>query len=944
MRLQSFFAILFCIVLLVEAVDRHKFRNCDNTGFCKRNRKLTQRGASPYQIIPSSIQTTSNSLTTDVINTLNNHTFVFEITSAENGILHFKANEKNPLRPRYQVKDVIKEDLKAAPLYDVRTADTSVTAYFGSGSGVGSSHKYHFRLDFSPIKLDLFADNILLISTNERGLFNIEHLRDKAQLPHVEHTHEHDNEAPNENEAIHEAEEGIAPSADIPENLVTEEPPVTQEELVKEDLTDAWEESFSTFQDSKPNGPTSISLDFTFIGARNVYGIPEHSDSMSLQSTTSHQPYRLYNLDVFEYELDNTMALYGSVPMMIAQSTGRTCGVLWLNAAETFIDVKDGIDSHSRHRKETHFFSESGIIDVYFMLGPQPKDVFRQYADLTGTAALPQLFAIAYHQCRWNYKSEDDVKFVDSSFDSNDLQYDVLWLDIEHTDGKRYFTWDPINFPNPVIMQADIKAKGRKMVVIIDPHIKRDTGYYIHKDAQSKDLYIKDKNGNEYDGWCWSGSSGYLDFTNPEVRNWWASNFHYDKYQGSTDILYVWNDMNEPSVFNGPEVSMHKDAVHHQGWEHRDVHNMYGFYMHMATAQGLVERSQNKNDRPFVLSRAFFAGSQRYGAIWTGDNAAQWSHLKAAQPMLLTLGIAGITFSGADVGGFFGNPEDELLTRWYQAAAFHPFFRGHAHLDARRREPYLLPEPYLSVVRTSIRIRYTLLPFWYTTFHENTLTGLPVMRPLWVEFTDDFETFDMDDEFLVGSALLVKPVSSSGQQTTEVYLPGATTLWYDFFTFKSHPGGRRVTFDTPLEKMPVLQRGGSIIPKKERPRRSSLHMTDDPYTLQVALDSQGSAVGELYIDDGHSFDYQKGQYHRRKFTFDKNTLTSKSIGSNTCKACGSEAVVERVVVAGVEKKPSKVTVTVGGKTSDLTFEYSGNQLVVRKPNVRIDQDWEIVFN
>ena len=336
----------------------------------------------------------------------------------------------------------------------------------------------------------------------------------------------------------------------------------------------------------------------------------------------------------------------------------------------------------------------------------------------------------AYHQCRWNYKDEQDVYFVHGKFEELDYPYDVLWLDIEHTDGKRYFTWDDNLFPNPEQMQERLWSQGRRMVTIIDPHIKRDDHYYIHKEATSKGLYIKDKDGQkDFDGWCWPGASSYLDFTSEHVRSWWADQFAYDRYKGSTPSLFTWNDMNEPSVFNGPEVSMQKDLLNLNGEEHREWHNLYGMLFQRATMEGQIRRNKpDENVRPFVLTRAFFAGSQRYGAIWTGDNAAEWSHLEIAAPMLLSLNVGALSFVGADVGGFFGNTDAELMTRWMQAGAYTPFFRGHAHHDAKRREPWMFGEETMVRLRKAAMARYALLPYWYTIFREAGTTGMPVMR------------------------------------------------------------------------------------------------------------------------------------------------------------------------------------------------------------------------
>jgi len=242
--------------------------------------------------------------------------------------------------------------------------------------------------------------------------------------------------------------------------------------------------------------------------------------------------------------------------------TKGSSGFFWLNAAEMQIDVlapgwEAAAESHialPSHRIDTLWMSEAGVVDTFFFIGPGPKDVLQQYTAVTGTPAMPQMFSIAYHQCRWNYRDEEDVEHVDSKFDELDIPYDVLWLDIEHTNGKRYFTWDRALFPHPEEMQKKLADKGRRMVTIVDPHIKRDDDFFLHKEASKKGYYVKDSSGNDFDGWCWPGSSSYPDTLNPEIRSWWADKFSYQNYVGSTPSLYIWNDMNEPSVFNGPEV------------------------------------------------------------------------------------------------------------------------------------------------------------------------------------------------------------------------------------------------------------------------------------------------------------------------------------------------------------------------------------------------------
>jgi alpha 1,3-glucosidase len=589
---------------------------------------------------------------------------------------------------------------------------------------------------------DLKAGPIITFGENQLTHFEIRRSKDAGTSNSAEDEKSEDEEEKKdeqsevkeepEKEIVGYWEDGLAIYSDGTReeriNVEDNQRQLTEVELDREGL---WEENFGSHTDSKPYGPMSVGADITFPKSKHLFGLPEHASSTLLKNTVGEKaeykdPYRLYNLDVFEYDLDVPMALYGAVPLIVSQSTATgTSGVFWLNPTETFVDI----DDDNSGGKTSHWISESGIIDVFFIPGPTPAEVYRQYAQLTGTMPLPPMFSLGYHQCRWNYKDEQDVYQVHAKFEELDYPYDVLWLDIEHTDDKRYFTWDKNLFPDPISMQEKLWSQGRRMVTIIDPHVKRDDKYYIHKEATSKGLYIKDKDGKkDYDGWCWPGSSSYLDFTNERARSWWADQFAYNRYQGSTPSLFTWNDMNEPSVFNGPEISMQKDITNLNGEEHREWHNLYGMLFHRSTAEGQVRRNKGENLRPFVLSRAFFAGSQQYGAIWTGDNAAEWSHLEIAAPMLLSLNVGALSFVGADVGGFFGNTDAELMTRWMQAGAYTPFFRGHAHHDAKRREPWMFGDETMVRLRKVAMARYALLPHWYTVFREAGITGMPVMR------------------------------------------------------------------------------------------------------------------------------------------------------------------------------------------------------------------------
>ena len=795
----------------------------------------------------------------------------------------------------------------------------------------GPDGKFAAIVKFSPFSIDFTRDGATQVKLNDRGLLNMEHWRPK----------------------IEKAE---------PEQKEGEELPA--EVQTGEDESTWWDETFGGNTDSKPRGPESIALDITFPGYDHVYGIPEHAGPLSLKQTRGGSgnhadPYRLYNADVFEYIMDSPMTLYGSIPFMQAHKKDSTVGVFWLNAAETWIDIIKEKEAHnplslglgSKMDTKTHWFSESGLLDVFIFLGPTPKDITKAYGELTGFSQLPQEFSIAYHQCRWNYNTDEDVKDVDRKMTKYQIPYDVIWLDIEYTDDKKYFTWDPLTFPDPIGMLKQLDESERKLVAIIDPHIKKKDGYHIVDELTKKDLAVHNKEGNAYEGWCWPGSSYWVDCFNPAAIEWWKTLFQYTAFKGSAENVFIWNDMNEPSVFNGPETTMPKDNLHHGNWEHRDVHNINGMTFHNATYQALLSRKKGELRRPFILTRSYYAGSQRLGAMWTGDNQASWDHLAASFPMILNNGIAGYPFAGADVGGFFGNPEKDLLTRWYQAGAFYPFYRGHAHIDTRRREPYLAGEPYTGIITRALRLRYALLPTWYTAFHQASVDGTPIIRPHYFEYPSDEQGFAVDDQFFVGSAgLLAHPVVTEGAESVEMYLPD-DELYFDYFDYTLYSGKGKHTISAPLDKIPLLMQGGHIFPRKDRPRRSSGLMRFDPYTLVIVLGKEGMAKGELYVDDGDSFEYEQGAYIHRTFEFSNNVLESKNIatkGKLTDKFLKTmkDVAVERIILVGIPASWTGKSTLKGGVEIECHAAegVTAAWATVKKPGVKVAEDWRIDFN
>ncbi|KAG1705370.1 hypothetical protein DVH05_004301 [Phytophthora capsici] len=1001
------------LTLSVDAVDRSKFRTCEKTQFCNKFRNVQrQELPSKFAISRDSIESDSDAnlirfLVEDTaqrggVPLAGSLAFVLNADKAQVPALRVRLQEKfqDPKDPktRWTSEDILVPAAEeTCPLRQLTAQEaglkTSVnekeTLLFAPEEQTSPQVVAALKLGEGSFGVDLYLDGEKVVSTNDDGLFHYEIRQGRADAE-AQAGAAADQAAVDAHEGktiVDYGEDGLAIYDDGTVQKKEEQSATTTAAVGADGKVEGWEESFGGHTDKKQFGPSSIGLDVSFHGSagapRSLYGIPEHATDFMLKDTIEPNddgedkrkvvtdPYRLYNLDVFEYELDNPMALYGAIPVLVAPNKENTVGMFWNNPTETFVDIWTNEDANS---KSSHWLSESGVFDLFLLAGPSSADLFSQYTLLTGRAQLPPLFALGYHQCRWNYKNEADVARVDAGFDEHLIPYDVLWLDIDHTDGKRYFTWDEHAFPTPKDMQEAVARTGRKMVTIVDPHIKVSQSkdkkpYYIHTEAEELGLFIKDEQGNDFKGWCWPGESSYIDFTSPKARAWWRHQFRYDNYQGSTKHLYTWNDMNEPSVFNGPEVSMRKGCKSLTGVEHREWHNLYGILFQRSTMEGQLVRQQPPPEplsafaeelqltpdmqRPFVLSRAFSAGSQRYGAIWTGDNTAEWGHLRYATKMLLSMSVAGLTFVGADVGGFFGHPSTELLTRWNQAAAYQPFFRGHAHHDSPRREPWVFGEPTTSRVRAAIRERYSLLPYIYTLFHTCYARGMPVMRPLWAHFTQEPQSFSEEDQYLLGEALLVKPIVEEGVEATHVFLPTENTadktIWYHITDgYKRFFGGKTYeNVPAPLDAIPVFHRGGTILPRKQRVRRSSELMRDDPLTLVVALDQHLEARGNLYVDDERSLAAElQGEGTAVSFHQTKEGLRSVATAATSQgKRYTSLMWVERIEIYGFQSESNlPKQVLVGGERAvDFHYDAGSDRLVLRKPQVLVTEDWELRF-
>ncbi|KRW92167.1 alpha-glucosidase [Alicyclobacillus tengchongensis] len=580
--------------------------------------------------------------------------------------------------------------------------------------------------------------------------------------------------------------------------------------------------------------------------ATRFYGLGEEAGGLDKR----HEAYTMWNSDVYAPHVPEMETLYVSIPYVIRFDAGVASGLFLDNPGKTKFDFRSRFPAYE-------VSTATGGFDCYLFAGPTLKDVISAYTRLTGRMQLPPRWAMGYHQSRYSYETQDEVLALAHTFQDKEIPLDAIYLDIHYMDGYRVFTFDRNRFPNPQQMCDELRDMGINVVTIVDPGVKRDPEYHVYRDGIANDVFCKSVEGDIFIGDVWPGPSAFPDFTDDRVARWWADLHDFYLQRG---VRGIWNDMNEPAVFNETKTMdigvMHRKNGHPR--THRELHNLYGMLMSKATYEGLAKKLGG--ERPFLLTRAGYSGVQRYAAVWTGDNRSFWEHMAMAIPMVLNMGMSGIAFGGPDVGGFAHHTTGELLARWTQMGAFFPFFRNHSALETLRQEPWSFGEDIEHIVRKYIRLRYRLLPYQYTLFREASETGVPIMRPLVLEYPDDPATYNLDDQFLVGCDILVAPVCRPDLRCRAVYLPAGT--WVNYWTGEHLDGGRHVLVDAPLATLPLFVRAGSIIP---------VDLGESNRPGQLALEIyEGKAgevgVGRLYEDDGLTFAYREGRYRDRKLT------------------------------------------------------------------------------
>lgn len=579
-----------------------------------------------------------------------------------------------------------------------------------------------------------------------------------------------------------------------------------------------------------------------------IYGLGDKTGFMNKRG----YEYINWNTDNPDPQVDCFKSLYKSIPFFIVKGE-KNYGIFVDNTYKTIFDF-------GKYKADELFFGSTGGYLNYYLFFGSLKEIISSYTRLTGRVNLPQRWTLGYQQSRWSYASKDEVLALVESFKQNDIPLECVHLDIDYMDQYKVFTTSEEKFPGFKEMVDTLKQQGIKVVTIIDPGVKAQDGYFVYEEGL-KNEYFAQKDNKVYHNAVWPGDSVFPAFTDKDVRKWWGG---LTKKITDLGVAGIWNDMNEPASFNGPiELDVEfKDGNNTK--LHKEVHNVYGHLMAEATYKGMKE---NTNKRPFIITRACYSGSQRYTTAWTGDNHSIWAHLEMAIPQQCNLGMSGMPFVGTDIGGFGSDCTKELLIRWIEVGIFSPLCRNHSAYGTRRQEPWTFDQETIDIYRKFVNLRYKLVPYLYDLFYKHQQDGLPILRPLALEFENDSKCESINDEFMVGENILVAPQVKNGAFNRVVYLPKGK--WIDFNTNRLYEGGKSYIYETPLDTCPIFVKYNSIIPTY-----TSTNI-DNPDEITFLCYGERATYSH-YQDNGVDFSYENGVYNLYDVSFDKDFSISLS--------------------------------------------------------------------
>jgi len=573
------------------------------------------------------------------------------------------------------------------------------------------------------------------------------------------------------------------------------------------------------------------------------YGLGQRTTGLNLRG----RRYQLWNSDPAQPYQRGTDPIYYNVPFYLGVHNSATYGVFWDNPNRGSVDIG------ASRANELAFETERGELRYYLFAGANANSVLSRYTELTGRINMPPMWMLGYHQSRWSYYPQEGVMKLAETFRQRGIPCDAIHLDIDYMDGYRIFTVNQERFPDFAGMVSDLHEQGFKVVTILDPGVKIDPQYPAYWSGIDRDIFLKYPDGERVAGAVWPGACHFPDFSKPDARAWWTEQL---QYLLSTGIDGVWNDMCEPAMFGAENTLTLPDFVeHHQdgvGGDHLDHHNVYGLLMGRATLEGLELHRPGK--RQVNIIRAGWAGAQRYAMTWTGDSTSDWDQVRLGISMVLGSGLSGAALNGPDIGGFFGESDGELFTRWLQAASLLPFFRGHSAIFTQPHEPWAFGQPYEVINRMTIQLRYRLLPYLYSVVAQCKEYGWPIVRPLFMAEPTNVQLRSVDDCYLLGESILVAPVLEKGAIERQVYLPEGA--WYDFWTNDLLAGGQTITVTAPLERLPLFVRAGSVLPMWPEMQYVDVNAVQT-LTLRIY---PGDTETTLYEDAGEGLGYEDGDY------------------------------------------------------------------------------------
>ncbi|EDT15319.1 glycoside hydrolase family 31 protein [Clostridium perfringens] len=544
---------------------------------------------------------------------------------------------------------------------------------------------------------------------------------------------------------------------------------------------------------------------------------------------------------------DDSITYYKTIPFYVALKEEATYGIFFDNSFRSYFDM-------GKEMGDRIFFGAiGGQIQYYFIPGENIKEVVKNYTALTGRMEMPPLWSLGYQQCRFSYFSQEEVRELVKTFEEKDIPLDVVYLDIDYMDGFRVMTFKTPNFDDAAGLISDLKEKGIRTITIIDPGVKVDEEYDVFKRGKEGNHFTKKLDGEMFIGAVWPGDSAFPDFSNKDCREWWKSELK--KFISEHGMDGIWNDMNEPCVFNNDHKTMLETCLHNSDngvIEHKEFHNRYGFEMSRCSKE--AQEELHPNERGFSMTRATYAGGQRYSSVWTGDNMSLWSQMRMSISMNANLGISGFSFVGNDVSGFGLDSSEELFIRWMEMGPFIPIFRNHSNMYTRRQEPWAFGPRAEKIAKKSIELRYELLPYIYDLYYISHKEGLPIFRPMIMEYEKDMNLLNMREQFMLGENMIFAPVLYEGERSKTVYLPKGS--WFNYFTMEKLQGGKWYKLPCELDEILVFVKEGSIIPTYNKKFRN---VKERPKNILLKVFGE-NAKGFHYNDDGHTMEYLEGKY------------------------------------------------------------------------------------